>query len=143
MVDQPKVSDSTVVRQGGVPIRALDGLGALNVLVSAARECYVIHREETSKRAKIAAYETTEVARIKAAESLLRGYFAQVFAERARTFDDLFERFDTALDQGNSEALNLVVKSIVDVAKTSPLADLDDLSQVRAALDDPDFVWDL
>jgi hypothetical protein len=36
-----------------------------------------------------------------------------------------------------------MVNAVVDLAKTSPLADLGDLSQIRAALDDPDQVWEL
>ncbi|WP_024796558.1 hypothetical protein [Tomitella biformata] len=126
----------------GLP-SALDGFNALNQLVNAARECITVHAVENSKQARIAAYETTEVTRIKAAESILRNYFGQVFAERRTNFDGLFTRLDQALEQGNAEVAGAVLKSIVDVARTSPLGDLNDLSQIRAALDDPDQVWDL
>ena len=88
-------------------------------------------------------HQETEVARIKAAEAVLKRYFEQVFAERRETFEELFSRLDQALDQGNGEVVSVVLRGIVDVARTSPLADLGDLSQIRAALDDPDKVWDL
>jgi hypothetical protein len=67
----------------------------------------------------------------------------QVFAERRSLYEELFARLDRALNVGNNEALHSVVVGIVDIAKSSPLADLGDLSQVRAALDDPNQVWDL
>ena len=95
------------------------------------------------KRTRIRAYEETEVARIRAAEKVLQGYFEQVFAERRGNFEQLFSRLDDALEKGNGEATAVVLQSIVDIARTSPLADLGDLSQIRAALDDPDQVWDL
>jgi hypothetical protein len=101
------------------------------------------HEVESTKRTRIRAYEETEVARIRAAEKVLQGYFEQVFAERRGNFEQLFSRLDDALEKGNGEATAVVLQSIVDIARTSPLADLGDLSQIRAALDDPDQVWDL
>ncbi|MFY1621536.1 hypothetical protein [Micromonospora sp. WMMD736] len=102
-----------------------------------------MHEVESSKRARLQAYETTEVARIKAAESVLKDYFAKVFAERRSNFEELFNRLDGALEANDGETVALMVRGIVDIAKTSPLADLGDLSQIRAALDDPDQVWEL
>jgi hypothetical protein len=55
----------------------------------------------------------------------------------------LFARLDLALESGQNEALNHVLQGIVDVARSSPLADAGDLDKVRAALDDPNQVWDL
>jgi len=133
---------SEVGRRTGV-IPATDGFQALGLLIQTARECAVTHQVESTNRARIKAYEETEVAKIKAAESVLRGYFEQVFGERRSNFEDLFARLDRAFDLGDGEAINAVVRGIVDVARTSPLADLGDLSQIRAALDDPNQVWDL
>lgn len=141
MPEQPKVHIAKAV--GKAPVTALDGFAALGAMVEAARECVAIHQVESTKRGKIRAYQETEVGRIKAAEAILKNYFGQVFAERRETFDELFSRLDQALDQGNGEVISVVLRGIVDVARTSPLADLGDLSQIRAALDDPDQVWDL
>ena len=85
----------------------------------------------------------TEVARIKAAETTLRNYFDLVFAERRAIYQELFARMDRALDEGNNEVLHSVVIGIIDLAKTSPLAELGDLSKVRAAWDDPGKTYDL
>lgn len=122
---------------------ALGGLGALKEIVETAQECIIVTQTEGTKRATIRAYEQTEIARIKAAEKVLKNYFEQAFAERRNNFEELFSRLDQALDAGNGEAINAVVRGIVDIAKTSPLADLGDLSQIRAALDNPDHVFDL
>ena len=143
MSEGGKIHEAQVLKPTKGPIQALDGFAALNEIVKAARECVEVHSVERSKRKKIEAYEVTEVARIKAAEDLLRGYFEQVFAERRANFGELFSRLDQAMEQGNGEVINAALRSIVDVARTSPLADLGDLSQIRVALDDPDQVWDL
>jgi hypothetical protein len=143
MAEQPKVHVAKVVKRSTSAVSALDGFNALGQMVEAARECIKIHEVESTQRARIRAYEATEVARIKAAEVVLRDYFEQVFAEWRATFEELFSRLDQALDQGNGEVISVVLRGIVDVARTSPLADLGDLSQIRAALDDPDRVWEL
>ena len=62
-----------------------------------------VHQVESSKRARSGAYETTEVARIKAAESVLKDYFGQVFAERHSNFEELFTRLDNALQAGDGK----------------------------------------
>ncbi|TSD96352.1 hypothetical protein FOV72_11895 [Gordonia rubripertincta] len=146
MNDRTEPLSGEVVSPGSGKVampRALDGFAALNQLVDAARECITVHAVENTKQAKISAYETTEVARIKAAEGILRKYFNRAFAERRATTDALFERLDTAIEAGDSQMIGEVVKGVVDIAKSSPLADLGDLSKIRAALDDPDQVWDL
>ncbi|KRD18888.1 MULTISPECIES: hypothetical protein [unclassified Streptomyces] len=143
MPDQPKVHVGKVFGAARGPLRAMDGFAALNQIVEAARECIHVREVESTKRARIEAYEATEVARIRAAEAVLKDYFAQAFAERRHLYDEMFARLDTALEDGNGEVLHTVVRGIVEIAKSSPLADIGDLSQVRAALDDPDQVWDL
>lgn len=143
MPERSKVHVGDVLPPAKSALSALDGFKALNQIVEAGRECIQIHEVESTKRARIGAYEQTEVARIKAAESVLKDYFTQAFAERRQNFDELFARLDRALDEGNSAAIGAVLQSVVDVARSSPLADLGDLSQIRAALDDPNQVWDL
>lgn len=149
MSEDAKVRVGKVVPKGKGPklpakgLSALDAFNALHQVVNAARECIEIHEVESTKRAKIRAYEATEVARIKAGEAVLREYFEQAFAERRHIYEELFTRLDQALEQHNGEVIAVVLRSIVDVARTSPLADMGDLGQIRAALDDPDQVWEL
>lgn len=123
----------------GGTLPAVAGLDALNELVG----CVTVIAQEKTKQARLTTYRDTEVSRIKAAESILHKYFDGVFADRRANIDGLFKRLDQALDSGDSQAITQVVNAVVDIAKTSPLADLGDLSQIRAALDDPDQIWEL
>lgn len=143
MPERGNIHDAKVVKPQVGGIQGFTGFQALEELVGAARECIVIHEVESTKRSKLRAYETTEVAKIKAAEAVLRGYFEQVFSERRANFEELFARLDRALEKEDGETISAVVRGIVDVARTSPLADLGDLSQIRAALDDPNQIWEL
>lgn len=106
-------------------------------------DCVKTIQTESTKRKRLATYETTELARITAAESVLKEYFAESFRERRVNFEELFQRLDAALESGNANAAATVVQGIVDIARESPLANMADLGQIRAALDDPDQVWDL
>ncbi|EOM74222.1 hypothetical protein Rrhod_4365 [Rhodococcus rhodnii LMG 5362] len=124
-------------------VSQLDGFAALRQIVDSAQTCVNVLAVEKTKQRKIAAYEGTEVAKIKAAESVLRQYFEQSFTERRAVFDGLLERLDSALEQGDGAVIGTVLNGTVDVARSSPLANAGDLSQIRAALDDPDHVWEL
>jgi hypothetical protein len=143
MADDKKIHEGKVIPAAARVISDRSGLNALNEIVEAARECFVIHEEKSTKRARLQAYEATEVAKIKAAESILRDYFGQVFAERRSLYEEMFGRLDRAIEQDKPEMVHSVLRGIVDVARDSPLAALGDLSQIRAALDDPKQVWEL
>ncbi|STZ41782.1 hypothetical protein [Mycolicibacterium gilvum] len=142
MPEPARTHAAKLARPGANVITPLQGFDALNQIVNATRECIAVHQVEKTKRARLEVYETTEIARIKAAESVLRDYFAQIFAERRANFEELFTRLDTALEAQDGETINLVVRGIVDIAKSSPLADLGDLGKIREALDDPNQVWE-
>ena len=134
---------SKLAGAGARAFSAVDGFNALNDIVGAAQDYLRLHEEESTKRASIETAGKVEVARIKAAEDVLRDYFERVFAERRSNFDALFGSLDSAIAKGDGEAVNAVLNSIVDIAKKSPIAELGDLSEVRALLRDPDNVWEL
>lgn len=121
----------------------VDVLGALNNLVDGTVGYLRLREEEVTKRARIDAYTTVEVARIQQASAVLERYFERVFAERSTTIEGLFRHLDDAVARGDGTAATTAVQGIVDLAKSSPLADVGDLGQVRKALDDPDHVWEL
>lgn len=142
----PSGSEPVVGKVVKGPVRAVaptEGFSALMQVVEMAQRGFVVYHEESSKRRRLDAYQETEVKRIKEASDRLRQYFDLAFAERRAVYEEMFTRLDRALDSENNEALHSVVLGIVDLAKTSPLANMGDLAQVRAALDDPDQVWDL
>ena len=125
------------------PAAATGGFDALIIVVEAVREYFRLREEERSKRIVIEAYAAIELERIRVAGDVLGAYFAQVFDERASTFDALFARLDRATKAGDSGTVSEALGAIVAIAQRSPLADLGDLTKLRAALDDPDHVWQL
>lgn len=139
MAEQKKVIVGKVVDAGKSATPAVNPMEALTQIV----DCVKTIQVEGSRRKRLSTYEATEIARIKAAESVLRDFFAESFRERRKNFDEMFQRLDTALEAGNGEAAAVVVRGIVDIARESPLANMGDLGQVRAALDDPNQVWEL
>lgn len=144
MPDQKKVHEGKVISPAGQGVpSAMDGLNALNQLVSAARECFLVHEEESTKRARLHAYKETELAKIKAAEAILNDYFDQVFTDRRSVYAEMFNRLDRAMEEDRPEMVHSVLRGIVDIAKESPLKDLGDLGPIRAALNDPNQVWEL
>jgi O-glycosyl hydrolase len=145
MSETQRVYEGRVVPESVGPMRltGLDGFQALRQIVEAARECFLVHEVESTKRRRLDVYERVEVRRIQAAEAVLKGYFQQVFAERAALTEALFAQLDTAMENGDSQAVHEVLRGIVDIAQSSPIAELGDLSLVRQALDDPDHDWDL
>ncbi|HRV66672.1 MAG TPA: hypothetical protein P5074_09985 [Candidatus Nanopelagicales bacterium] len=139
MAEPKKAIVGKVVSVGKNAVPAVNPIEALTQIV----DCVKAIQVEGTKRKRLSAYETTEIARIKAAEVVLRDYFAESFRERRKNFDEMFQRLDSALEQGNGEAAAIVVRGIVDIARESPLANMGDLGQIRAALDDPNQVWEL
>ncbi|MFF6793965.1 hypothetical protein ACFY9C_33420 [Streptomyces filamentosus] len=123
-----------VLRSGSASIPAVDAFAALNEIVAAAREYGRIRQEEQTKRAVVAAAERVQVDRVHAAEETLRLYFERVFAERARTGEEMFVRLDRAMDSGDPQMVHAVVRGIVDLAQASPLAGLDDFGAFWANL---------
>ncbi len=138
-----KPMEGVVLPPVGSALRAADAFGALNNVIDGTLDYLRLREEEQTKRATIDAYATVEVARIHAASSFLKQYFEQVFAERSTTIDGLFRHLDVAMTSGDENATTTALEGIVNLAKSSPLADIGDLSQVREALDDPDHVWEL
>jgi hypothetical protein len=136
------VKATELVAGAGGRLSAADALTALNQLVSATRESIQIHETESTKREKLRAYRETEVARIKASEKILRDYFARVFEERRETHKRLFDGLDRALESGGVAAMQTVVGGIVEVARTSPLAIIGNLGELRHAMDDPNTVFE-
>lgn len=110
-------------------ISPTDALGALSEIVQAAREYGELSQIEQTKRAAIEAAENVQVGRILAAETTLKMYFDRVFTERRQTSDAMFTRLDQAMEAGDPQMVHAVVRGIVDLAQSSPLAGLDDFGK--------------
>ena len=127
----------------GKAVGSIDALAALNNVVEAGREYLKLREEHRTTRAQIDAYRTLETERVRAAERVLTSYFDEVFKERASNFREMWVRLDAAAEAGNDDTVRDVLGAIITLAQTSPLSGIADLSAVRAALDDPNKVWEL
>jgi hypothetical protein len=115
----------------------------LNDIVQAWTDYMEIAEEEETKRREIKAWERVTLAEIKAKRDFLVDYLEHSFDERTKNFQSLFQTVDRAMSSSDNQQLGLALHAIVELAKSSPFKDLADLSTVKAALDDPDHVWEL
>lgn len=113
-------------------IDVFDAMKALNTVVEAAREYGEISQVEQSRRAAIAAAESVQVANLQAAENTLRMYFDRVFEERRETNQAMFKRLDQAMESGDPQLVQVVVRGIVELAQSSPLSGLEDFGKFWA-----------
>lgn len=139
MADEKQVFEGAILppKLAGV-ISPSDALVALKSIVDMVQT----HQVESTQREKLRAYRDAEVQRIKSAEAVLRHYFDRTFEERVETNRRLFDSLDSALRAGDHSAVQSVVAGIVEVARTSPLAQMGDLGALRRAMDDPDTVFE-
>jgi hypothetical protein len=115
----------------------------LNEVVRAWTEYLKIKEQEKTKRSEIEDWEKLMLAEIKAKRDFLIGYLDSSFDERATNFESLFQTVDRAMSSDDNQQLYLTLHAIVELARSSPFKDLTDLATVKAALDDPDHVWEL
>ena len=111
-------------------------------VVQAYTEYRIIAEEEKTKRRHIKAWEKTTLAEIAAKRDFVISYLDRSFDERAQNFQLLFDQVDQAISRGDNQQLGLLLTTITEIAKTSPFQELSNLATVKAALDDPDHVWE-
>ena len=125
-------------------ITALTGPAqCLNEIVQAWTEYLRIAEEEKTKRCEITAAEKATLAKIQAKRDFLISYLEHSFDERAKNFRSLFQVADQAILSGDNQQLGLALQAVIELAKSNPFQNLADLSTVKAALDDPDHVWEV
>lgn len=122
-----------------VPREAYD---MLKELVGVIGSINSVSREQATRRKQIQAYETTKVAQAREISRFLHRYFERERQSRDAFYGGVFKGIGKALDDGNNEALHTLVTAAVDVAKTSPLAAVGNLENVRAMFEDPNAVYE-
>ena len=106
------------------PEQALKGV---KMLFDAVVENQKIAEEERTKRHSITAMKEFEIEKIQAQKEVLKDYFEKTFAERRINFDKMFDALDKGIESNNSELMQLALGSIVEIAKDSPLAQVEKL----------------
>ena len=102
-----------------------------------------IQEQEKTKRQEITTREKITIAEIQAKRDLLINSLECSFDERAKNFNSLFQLVERAIDNEDNQQLSLALQGIITLAQSSPFDSLTDLSRVKAALDDPNHVWEL
>lgn len=115
----------------------------LSEVVQAWTEYLKIAEEEKTKRCAIEAWERVTLAEIAEKRDFLIAYLERSFDERSKNFESLFQTVDKAILSENNQQLGIALHAIVELAKSNPFKDLADLSTVKAALDNPDHMWEL
>jgi len=106
------------------PQQAFEGL---KMFADVVKENYKIREEETTKRHNITAMKEFEIEKIKAQKEVLKDYFEKTFSERKENFNKLFDVLDKGIESNNLELIQLSLHSIVEIAKDSPLKQIEKL----------------
>jgi len=106
------------------PEQALEGL---KILHETYRANYKVSEEEKTKREHITALKEAEIERIQANKEVLKDYFEKTFTERRINFDKMFDALDKGIENNNLELIQYSLGAIVEVAKDSPLKQLEQL----------------
>ena len=137
-----KIVESSVKKAANT-VSIGDPLSALKTMVESTTDYLKLRELEQTKRSDINARRDTEIEKIRAASESLRDYLDRAFAERRHHTDELFARYDDAIERGDGAAATVALKGVVEIAQASPLGNLADLSLVRQALFDTEYVHEL
>ena len=118
----------------GMPLKPNPAMMAFSNLVGAWKECNQTAEVEKTKRANVKAWRDVNVKIIEENSEILKKYLELSFKERALTIKETFERLDSALANGNTEMVGLMMNSIVSIVNESPLAKAE---QVIASMNNP------
>lgn len=106
-------------------------------------EYKTICEQEQTKRREIEAREKIILEEIATRRKLMNDFLSNWFDERRQNFQELFARIDQAIDENDNYKLQLLLAAMLDLAKTTPFKDLQNLNQVQANLNNPNYVWEL
>jgi hypothetical protein len=115
----------------------------INDIVRQGQEYLKVLETEKTKRDEIDVWRETTLADINLKRELVIGYLDRSFDERSQNFKSLFQSVDRAISTENNYQLSLTLDAIVKLANSSPFQDLSELSQVKAALNNLNHVWEL
>jgi hypothetical protein len=120
---------------------ANDAGACLQALVVAYQDHQMVVSQEQSKRRDIAAQEKIALSRIRSQRDTFLTFLNHSFDEREKNFTRLFDVLDKSMTSGDNQRVAIVLNQIAELAKSSPFKELQNLSKVQAALDDPEHEW--
>jgi hypothetical protein len=96
---------------------------AIGEIVSAISECVQTHQRERTRREEIEADKQIALARIERQHDLLDTYVHGRMGERASLQSNVFRTVDVALEKGNDEALDRVLRVLESELCRNPLSE--------------------
>jgi molecular chaperone DnaK (HSP70) len=118
-----------------------DAVAAVREIAGLVQEAWKYNESQKTERAEIEAKRVTAVRSIKASERTIRTYLENTFAERRDAIQTLFAGIDTALANGDNEALRTMVGGVIDLARQSPIGP--EIRDLTATFGDPMHVWEI
>jgi len=115
---------SIISKSKPTPQQAFEGL---KIFVDVVKENHKVSEEEKTKRKNIIAMKEFEIEKIQIQKEVLKDYFEKTFAERRTNFDKMFDVLDKGIESNNLELMQLALGSIVEIAKDSPLSQVEKL----------------
>ena len=143
MTDLTPARRDHIVRASRSTGQPLDVSAAFVQVVDAYSEMKRVREQETTRRREIESDERVQLAQILAKQQQFLTFLDKSFDEQAENFRVLFQRMDMAQQRGDVAGMGLLLEGIVDIAKTSPFADLLDVKNVQAMLANPDHHYRL
>lgn len=113
---------------------------SLGKVIDAAKEYAIVREQEVTKRELISAHRDVMLEQIRSNRELLQLAIDRTFDERGKVLDRQFEALDAGLASGDSELIRMALDSIVDVVKSTPFKNIQEL---RTSLADPGFTLEL
>ena len=106
------------------PMQVMDGL---KIVVEAYKENHRVSEIETTKREQIQADKKVKLAKIKSQRKILEQYLEGIFSERKLMINKMFDALDKGIERDNSDLIQQSLGSVVDIARESPLAGVQNL----------------
>ena len=96
-------------------------------ILEAHNEYKKIAAQEKTKREAIGAWKDVRLKELKNQQEILRLYLENTFRERREMIDGLFNALDKGIEAGNINVIDTAINGIVNIAKDSPLQQIDKL----------------
>jgi hypothetical protein len=101
--------------------------GSFQMLMKAKQDYENMQAVENTKRQAIQAWREVQVKKLSDKREILESYLSEHFAERRYLIEEMFQRLDQGIASHNDVLIKASLDSIVEVARQSPLANVDKL----------------
>lgn len=142
--DEERFLENLPSRFGQVALKGIstpiEAMAALHTIILAGSDVIKFCEIQETKRTGIELQMQQALKRIDAQKIILMTYLEKTFDERKLLFAQYFRIVDDALAKNNMQSLAIGLKSITDLAASSPFKNLEDISH---ALQNPNTIWKL